>query len=350
MGNTSWYFIIENKNAKKLPPNYSCYKQNARSMKFSVIIPCYNSANTIVRALDSLTQQKITDWEVICIDDCSKDNTEDIIKTYSEQHKNAKITLLCNEINSGPGISRNSGIAIAQGDYLCFLDADDFYDLSFFDVLDKKIAQTDADIVFYGCNQIIGKTVRKRPFTQRNSIPDYLALVGGNLWGGAWRRTLWEGIEIPSIKNAEDIAVIPVLISKSKTIVTVESLLYTYVHSNSSLSSVHNSRVSYNFVESFHYTLQHIDFNSYHDSVEFHGIKTIIYGATINAIKARMSNNEIQSLWFEFESLFPDWINNKYLKSYSRIKRVFVLLVSKRLFALMRFYAHLHNYLLLLIG
>lgn len=319
-------------------------------MKFSVIIPCYNAASTIERALDSLTLQAFSDWEVICIDDCSKDNTADVIKSYSDKHKEALITLLCNEKNSGPGVSRNNGIAIAKGDYLMFLDADDYYDLTTFDVLNSKITQTDADIVFYGCNQIIGKTIRKRPVEPRNSVPDYLALVGGNLWGGTWRRALWEGISIPAISNAEDIAVIPVLISRARKIVTVDDLLYNYVHSNSSISSRHHPQVSYNFVESFHYTLQNIDIEKYHDAVEFHGIKTIIYGATLNALKARMSKEEILGLWVEFEEHFPNWINNKYVKAYEGSKKVFVKIASHHRFALLRCYAQLHNILLRIIS
>jgi len=319
-------------------------------MKFSVIIPCYNAASTIERALDSLTLQAFSDWEVICIDDCSKDNTADVIKSYSDKHKEALITLLRNEKNSGPGVSRNNGIAIAKGEYLMFLDADDYYDLTTFDVLNTEISQSDADIVFYGCNQIIGKTVRKRPVVPRNSLSDYLALVGESLWGGVWRRALWKDISIPAISNAEDIAVIPVLISRAQIIVTIGDLLYNYVHSNSSASSRHHPQVGYNFVESFHYTLQNVVVDKYHDAVEFHGIKTIIYGATLNALKAGMTEEEILQLWSEFENNFPNWINNKYVNSYSRVKRAFVRMAEKRQFVLMRAYAYLHNLILKQIG
>lgn len=303
-----------------------------------------------MRALDSLVLQSFKDWEVICIDECSKDSTVEVVCTYAGTHKDSRIILLRNEKNSGPGVSRNNGIAIAKGDYLCFLDADDFYDSSTFSVLDKRISQTGADIVFYGCNQIIGKTVRKRPVLSRNSISDYLALVGGSFWGGTWNRTLWDGISIPAISNAEDIAVIPILISRAKTIVSTEELLYNYVHSNASISNRHHPQVSYNFIESFHYTLKHIDVQKYREAVEFHGVKTIIYGATLNALKAGMKNEEIKSLWAEFEKEFPYWKGNQYLKSYSRSKRVFVWLASKKAFVWMRAYAHLHNLALKKIG
>ncbi len=319
-------------------------------MKFSVIIPCYNAAITIERALDSLVMQDYKDWEVICIDDCSKDDTREVIRSYADRHKDTRITLLCNEMNSGPGMSRNNGIAIAQGEYLCFLDADDYYDLSMFQVLDKEIRKTDADIVFYGFNQIIGNTVRKRPMTPYYSHLDYMALVGGSFGGGIWHHSLWADIKIPAISNAEDIAVIPVLISRAKKVVAIEDLLYNYVHSNSSTSSRHHPQVSYNFVSSFHYTLQHIDIERFHDSVEFHGIKTIIYGATLNALKVGMSRKEILELWSEFENQFPHWTDNKYLASYPRSKRVFVKLASHRCFLLMRCYAGIHSVLLKSLG
>lgn len=319
-------------------------------MKFSVIIPCYNAASTIERALDSLTLQAFDDWEVICIDDCSKDNTAEVIKSYSDKHKDSRITLLRNEKNSGPGVSRNNGIEKAKGDYLMFLDADDYYDLTTFDVLNTEISQSDADIVFFGSNQIIGSTKRKRPIKARNSISEYMALVGGSLCMAVWKLSLWKGIELPHISNAEDIAVIPILISRARCVMLVENTLYNYVHGNNSTSSRHDSQVSYNFVASYHYTLQHIDKEKFRDAVEFHGIKTIIYGATLNALKAGMPKEEILQLWSEFETIFPNWINNKYVNSYSRVKRAFVRMASRRRFVLMRAYAYLHNLILKQIG
>lgn len=321
-----------------------------KSLRFSVIIPCYNAAATIERALDSLVGEDFVSWEVICIDDCSKDNTIEVIERYKKQHENNNIQLIRSKVNGGPGTSRNKGLAVAKGEYLCFLDADDYYDLSMFSVLDEIISKTKADIVFYGCNQIIGNTVRKRPVTPRNGIMDYMALIGGSFWGGAWRHSLWQNIVIPSISNAEDIAVIPVLISRAKRIVAIDDLLYNYVHSNSSVSSRHHPQVSYNFVTSFQFTLQNVDINKFHDSIEFHGIKTIIYGATLNALKAGMSRKEIIELWVEFEQTFPNWADNKYIVSYSRLKRYFVKLASKRYFLMMRGFAWLHNKLLKTIG
>lgn len=315
-------------------------------MLFSVIIPCYNAARTIELALDSLVVQLNNECEIICIDDCSQDNTREIIRSYSKRHEEARIILLCNEKNSGPGIARNIGIGIAQGEYLCFLDADDNYVLSTFSVLRKTFERTQADVVLYGLNQVIGNTVRKHFASPRNSIEEYMALAGESLCGGCWHRALWKGIQIPPISNAEDIAVIPILISRATKVIAIDNMLYNYVHSNTSTSSQHHPKVSYNFVASFHYTLEHIDVERFRNEVEFHGIKTIIYGATLNALKAKMSNNEVLELWSEFEQHFPNWINNVYLKKYEKSKHFFIRAAANQRFAILRCYAFLHDVLL----
>lgn len=314
-------------------------------MRFSVIIPCYNAAQTIIRALDSLIYQQYDDWEVICVDDCSSDNTIEVIERYICDHP-GHIVLLKNKQNVGAGESRNTGIKASRGDYLCFLDSDDYYDNSFFEVLSKQIDKTDSDIVFYGCRQVLGRVVRNRPTIVLKSIPDFMALEGGSFWGGVWRRSLWSGLNIPAISNAEDIALIPVLISRASVINTIDNLLYYYVYRPDSASSKHIPQVSYNFVTSFNYTLEHLDIELYHEPIEFHGIKTIIYGATLNGIKSGMKDSEIRRLWTDFENKFPNWIKNKYINSYPLPKRLFLRLASWHFFMGIRVFVGIHELLL----
>lgn len=319
-------------------------------MLFSVIIPCFNAAGTIERSLDSLRLQSFKDWEVICVDDCSQDNTREIIKTYSKNHGDMKLILLSNEENNGPGVSRNNGITIARGEYLCFLDADDNFDVSALSVLEETIQKTNADVVLFGQNQVIGDSIRRHFTKTRNSIAEYLAFAGESLCGGCWHRSLWKDLEIPAISNAEDIAVIPILISRSRKVVTVDEILYNYVYSNSSTSNRHHPQVSYCFVASFQYTLKHIDSGCFQNELEFHGIKTIIYGATLNALKARMSNNEVLAIWSKYEQLFPNWKKNCYLKEYECSKRLFVRAAANHCFFVLRCYAFLHSTVLRILG
>lgn len=90
----------------------------------SVIIPCYNAEIFIKDCLDSVFAQTLQEIEVICINDGSKDSTIDILKEYGSRNKNLYIL---SQENQGSGIARNRGIDIAKGEYIAFMDADDFY-------------------------------------------------------------------------------------------------------------------------------------------------------------------------------------------------------------------------------
>jgi glycosyltransferase involved in cell wall biosynthesis len=95
---------------------------------FSIIIPLYNRERTISRAIDSILNQTFQDFELIIVDDCSTDNSA--IKVQEYQLQDSRIKYIKNEINQERCISRNKGIQIASGRYICFLDSDDYH-LSF---------------------------------------------------------------------------------------------------------------------------------------------------------------------------------------------------------------------------
>lgn len=102
-------------------------------MKISVIIPVFNAQDYLERCIDSILNQTLSEIEVICIDDCSTDNSYDIIKKYAE--KDDRIISLKNEKNIGQGLIRNIGIDIAKGEYISFVDCDDWIELNMFEKL-----------------------------------------------------------------------------------------------------------------------------------------------------------------------------------------------------------------------
>ena len=93
----------------------------------SVIIPCFNSEKTILKSLESVKAQSVKVFEIICIDDCSKDNTVECIRKYSQQNPQLNLKIFINEVNRGPSYSRNLGWDKANGKYIAFLDADDVW-------------------------------------------------------------------------------------------------------------------------------------------------------------------------------------------------------------------------------
>lgn len=100
-------------------------------MKISVIIPLYNKANYIRRTLESIFAQTLPVYEIIVIDDGSTDNGADIV----EAHYSDSVILLRHQSNCGVSAARNTGIIAASGDYIAFLDADDYWQPTHFDVL-----------------------------------------------------------------------------------------------------------------------------------------------------------------------------------------------------------------------
>lgn len=91
----------------------------------SIIMPAYNAGRTISESIDSVLSQSYQDWELLVVDDCSKDNTLDVIQKYADGDN--RITIIKNEKNLGVAASRNKAIAMARGEWVAFLDADDLW-------------------------------------------------------------------------------------------------------------------------------------------------------------------------------------------------------------------------------
>ena len=91
--------------------------------RVSIVIPAYNSENTILRALESAQSQTLADIEIIIIDDASTDRTVELV--LGRQNKDARIRIFRRETNGGPAAARNMGIALAGGEWIALLDADD---------------------------------------------------------------------------------------------------------------------------------------------------------------------------------------------------------------------------------
>lgn len=112
--------------------------------EISVIIPAYNVEDYIEDCLQSLLPQMRKNWELICIDDCSQDNTYSILAGYAKRNENIRI--IRNKENLGAAKSRNAGLKIAKGEYVIFLDSDDLFDLSFLGKMYDHAKRYDVDM------------------------------------------------------------------------------------------------------------------------------------------------------------------------------------------------------------
>ena len=113
--------------------------------KISVIIPVFNTEKYLQRCLESVLNQTLSDIEIICINDCSADNSLGILREYSAKDKRVKIINFTR--NQGAAAARNAGIKEAGGEYLGFIDSDDYIEPDFYENLYKKAVKTGADII-----------------------------------------------------------------------------------------------------------------------------------------------------------------------------------------------------------
>lgn len=127
-------------------------------MRFSVIIPLFNKAPYVAKAIESVLAQTFSGYELIVVDDGSKDNSAEIASQTIASHSNCRVLA---QVNAGVSVARNNGVAASTGDYLCFLDADDWWEPDFLEEMSKLIVDFPGAGI-YGTNYtIVNETKRK---------------------------------------------------------------------------------------------------------------------------------------------------------------------------------------------
>ena len=116
------------------------------NIKVSVIIPIYNPGELLRKCIDSVLNQTLNEIEVLCIDDGSTDDSKEIIMEYCQRDSRFK---LISQENSGSGMARNNGISLSKGEYIVFLDADDWIEPNMCEALYNHAKNLDVDLVLF---------------------------------------------------------------------------------------------------------------------------------------------------------------------------------------------------------
>jgi hypothetical protein len=129
----------------------------AKTPWLSVVIPVYRAEHSVSSAIASVTSQGIDGVEIICVDDCSPDNSWSVVESAQRAHPELRV--IRHETNQGPGPTRNTGIEAAKGDYVLLLDSDDSLIEGSLHALRDTLSTTPADLVLVGCEEVRrGKT------------------------------------------------------------------------------------------------------------------------------------------------------------------------------------------------
>ncbi len=198
-------------------------------MTFSIIIPVYNDNGTLQRCLQSVMAQSEDDYEVIVVDDGSDNRVE-----IGDAEKVCVIRIE----HGGLSAARNAGIDIARGEYLVFLDADDFIENDTLSVLSETIRRNpDSDIIEYpvyvheGAPDAYMLNFEDKVYS--NLIDDYWlvckAYMHSYAWNKVYKRHLFDEIRFPVGKKFEDAYTLPLLLKKANRVRTINKGLYHYM-------------------------------------------------------------------------------------------------------------------------
>lgn len=315
---------------------------------FSVIIPCYNSWHYMERGLHSLENQIWTDFEVIFIDDCSTDDTYHRLEEY-KRRCTLEVQVIKNIKNSGPGESRNHGIKIASGEYIAFLDSDDWYEPDFLKKMYEQLQKTGADIVFCDFYRDFGNGSKQwikstEAYHEIDIKKAFIALCFDSLCTSVVKRILFSEVSLPAIYNAEDTAMMPILVYQSSKVSFISQPLYHYLYRQGSLSTAKSEQIADSFYEAFCFLARSIP-HEYKEEVCFRGIKMLMYGVFYNVIRLGGDTKKAERIVHDFFQMYPEWNRNQYFHTLPFRKRLFIYMVKWHAYSMLRLYCKAQEYL-----
>lgn len=208
--------------------------------KISIIIPAYNEEKNIARCLNSVLAQSFTNFEALCIDDGSTDSTAEIIKSFAE--KDERIILLKNP-NKGVSSARNFGIENAKGNYIGFVDSDDFIQPQMYEFLYRAVTENNCD--FSVCKYEKSSDIKVKFFEYKteNFLPEKFIsnfneeeLVFSSAWTKLISNKILKKIKFENFRIGEDTVFNSELYSYNFSSVLVDAELYTYYINPQSVS------------------------------------------------------------------------------------------------------------------
>ena len=258
--------------------------------KISVIVPVYNTDKYIAKCLNSILFQQMQDFEIIVVNDGSTDNSENVIKDFERKYPD-KIRYF-KKSNGGLSDARNFGVNKACGDYLCFVDSDDYIYERLFENVSQYTAQ-NVDLIKYKCIRVDEsyKEVERinGPIFEKRSGEDAFDYLYSKdtliepAWLYLYNRSFYlnNNFSFPVNKYHEDWAIIPFIIIMAKTVISVDIYGYYYVQSSNSITRNNNDEKIYQRAWNM---IEHYD--NLVDKVEKSNIRKI----TIQNFKIYMSN------------------------------------------------------------
>lgn len=317
-------------------------------IKLSIILPVYNVAKYLDKCINSLLNQTIKELEFIFVNDGTPDNSVEIIKKYQKQDKRIK---LIEKENGGQASARNLGLKHAKGEYIAFLDSDDYVSEDMYEILYNRAKKDDLDIVI--CNYYLTYPDRIEEFKnnitnkkEKNiNIKEYITLSPCP-WNRIFKRSFLENQEFnfPEGIIYEDYASIPLLGRGNPKVVYINKCLHYYVQSDS--STLRNKEYKSKYEDIFkanEYLYKNMIDKGYNEELEYMLTYHYLYLGSLNFYKYKKYKN-IDRIANDMKKYFPNWHKNKLvLLKFDKKKIFYMKLFYHKKYFLINLYRRIFN-------
>ncbi len=302
--------------------------------KVSVIVPVYNVEEYLERCLDSLVNQTLKDIEIIIVNDGSTDGSKEKIQKYINTYKN--IVYLEKE-NGGLSSARNYGIPYAKGEYIGFVDSDDYVELTMYEKMYNKAIEEKSDMV--ECDFIWEYPNKKREDIGKVYSNKKEAIVEARVvaWNKIIKKDIIEKTKItfPEGLRYEDIEFFYKLVPHLNKISFVKEVFVHYIQRESSIANTQNERTGEIFKiweNVLNYYIENNIFNEYRSELEYSYTRILLCSSLKRIIKVKdrkVRKALIKLTWQNLNKKFPQWKQNKYLNSTKSFKNLYLKSINK---------------------
>lgn len=304
-------------------------------IKVSVIVPIYNVEKQLAKCLDSLLNQTLKDIQIILVNDGSEDSSAEIAKKYVV--KDPDRVLYFEKENGGLSDARNYGIPYATGEYIAFLDSDDYVELDTYENMYNLAKKENSDMV--ECNFIweYPKKIKidiGKKYSGKHEMIEKIRVVA---WNKLIKRQVIEKskIQFPKGYRYEDVEFTYKLIPYLENISFLEEPCIHYIQRQNSISNMQNERTKEIFVvlnNVIKYYKELEIYEEYKDELEYVYTRYLLCSSLLRMvkIKEKKTRKEILNLtWENLNKNFPNWKKNKILNKNKSMKDKYIKSVNK---------------------
>ena len=310
-------------------------------VKVSVIIPVYGVEKYIGKCLDSLVNQTLDDIEIIVVNDGSPDNSQIIIDKYVKKYPN-KIKSFIKE-NGGQGSARNYGLEKATGEYIGYVDSDDYVELDMYEKLYNLAKKDKLDIAICGSYNVDEITEKKEVDLDKISFDDmHINSFFGRMavWNKIYKKNILSNIDFRSKKWYEDLDFTLKVLARSKKVGYINEPLYDYLIRQGSTMNNDNMERNLEILDAFDSLKGYKKLDEFKNIVEFLAIDHIYISAVVRVINAvgsiKGKKKYINKLINYVEKNYPNYKDNEYLYLLSRNRKIVYKLIRMKRYNLIK--------------